>query len=239
MTAAILGWAGSSPRQLRAIAAWYETRGMAPIVATPDAFRAMAIPGGWRRQGRALAARLARTEGPIVVHAFSNAGFWTYAALLRVSGTSLLDRVAALALDSAPGFPPRLDARFTSRYAAMAMMPSLLTALRRPPALSHPMLDAPLRAFMRLWYHVSPLQIREAEGSLRVVAETGRWPILALYSSADSLVAAAHVEGFLGLVRDRPLRRVRWEDSEHVRHMIVHRREYFSALGALLGSLSL
>lgn len=239
--AAILGWAGSTARQLRTIAAWYEGRSLTPIVVTPRVFRAMAFPWGWSREGAALARRVEGARGPLVVHAFSNAGFWTYAAMVRAlveRRNEVLDRVSALVLDSAPGFPARLDARFTSRYSAMAMMPIVLRALGRPPALSHPLLDPPLRAFMRLWYHVSPLQIRFAERSLDVVRETGRWPILALYSSADTLVSAEHVEAFLAAIRDRPLRAIRWEDSEHVRHMIVHRREYFAAVSELLDAVS-
>lgn len=235
--AVILGWAGSTERQLRTIASWYESRGLAPIAVVPRVFRAMAFPWGWRREGAALARRVESARGPLVVHAFSNAGFWTYAAMLRVlaeGNSDALDRIEALVLDSAPGFPARLDARFTARYSAMAMMPIVLRALRRPPALSHPLLDPPMRAFMRLWYHVSPLQIREAEESLDVVRDTGRWPILALYSSADTLVSAEHVEAFLGSIRDRTVRRLRWEDSEHVRHMIVHRREYLAAVAELL-----
>lgn len=234
---AILGWAGSTPRQLRVVASWYESRGLETLVLAPRVFRAMALPWGWRREGGAVARRVERARGPIVVHAFSNAGFWTYAAMLRALSerhSPALGRIRGLVLDSAPGFPARLDASFTARYSAMAMMPIVLRALGRPPSLSHPWLDPPLRVLMRFWYHVSPIQIREAEASLAVVRDVGRWPVLAMYSAADSLVAVEHVEAFLATLRDRPLRALRWEDSEHVRHVIVHRHEYFAAVAELL-----
>lgn len=238
--AVILGWAGSTERQLRGVARFYRSLELAPIVVAPRVFRAMSLPWGWRRQGAALAARLIeaveRSPRPVVVHAFSNAGFWAYAAALRAlsrgrRGRRVLDRIGALVLDSAPGFPPRLEAGFAARYSAMAMMPIVLRALGRPPALSHPMLDAPLRAFMRVWYHVSPLQIRTIEASLALVRDTGRWPILALCSSADALVDVAYVEAFVATLGERA-RTVRWDDSEHVRHMIVHRQAYFDAVRA-------
>lgn len=239
----VLGWAGSTERQLRGVATIHRSLGSTPIVVAPRVFRAMALPWGWRREGEALAARLIeairREPAPVVVHAFSNAGFWTLAATLRAlsrrpDGELVLGRIAAVVLDSAPGFPAELEPSFTARYAAMAMMPSLLGALGRPQALTHPTLDAPLRAFMRLWYHASPLQIRELEASLRVVRETGGWPILALCSSADTLVPIEHVEAFVASAGERASV-VRWEDSEHVRHLIVHRREYVEAISALVG----
>lgn len=233
--AAILGWAGSTARQLRSIAGWYAKRGLTPIVVAPRVFRAMALPWGWSAEGRAVASRLATTRGPIVVHAFSNAGFWTYAAMLRAGAASLRDRITAAVIDSAPGFPARLDARFTARHAAMAMMPIVLRALSRPPALTHPLLDPPLRAFMRLWYHVSPLQIRTAEQSLEVVARTGSWPLLVVYSNEDSLVPAEHVEAFVRSAEGhRSVTATRFEGSEHVRHMIAHRSAYFDRVGAFL-----
>jgi alpha-beta hydrolase superfamily lysophospholipase len=184
---------------------------------------------------------LALDDRPIVVHAFSNAGFWTYAAAMRAlandvkGGAHVRDRIVALVLDSAPGFPPRLSPDFATRSSAMAMMPLLLRALGRPPALSHPALDAPLRAFMRFWYHLSPVQIREIEESLAIVRDTGRWPVLALCSSADTLVPIEHVEAFVASMRERrDVRVVRWRDSEHVRHLLVHRHEYLEAMRALI-----
>ncbi len=115
----------------------------------------------------------------------------------------------------------------------MAMMPMLLRAFGRPPSLSHPRLDRPLRAFMRLWYATSPLQVRGIEASLDRVRDTGRWPILALCSSADTLIPIELVEAFVASLGERG-RIVRWEDSEHVRHMFVHRQAYFGAVQALV-----
>lgn len=141
--ALILGWAGSTERQLRGVARFAHSTGLEPTVFVPRVFRAMALPLGWRLEGEAVAHTLVsafdREPGPIVVHAFSNAGFWAYDAALKTllrRRRDVLEHIAALVLDSAPGFPPRFEPRFAARYSAMAMMPMLLGALGRPPALA-------------------------------------------------------------------------------------------------------
>lgn len=196
----------------------------------------MACPAGWAAEGRALAAALDDgTTDPIVIHLFSNAGFWTWASALPRLDDVVRDRVVGVVIDSAPGFPERIEPRFYSRYAAMAVMPMILRRLGRGPALRHPLLTPPLQAFMWLWYHLSPGQRRVAEWSLSTVGETGAWPHLFLYSTADSLVPFAYVERFLRRVRDAA--HVRWDDSEHVTHMIRHRHAYFDAVARFLAPL--
>src|SRR5688500_4586980 len=103
MNAIILGWAGATERQLRSVARWYASKGVHAIAIQPRTFRAMAFPSGWAREGARAVAR-APAEGPLFVHAFSNAGFWTYAAML--GALSDRSRIRGVVIDSAPGFPP-------------------------------------------------------------------------------------------------------------------------------------
>ncbi len=243
----VIGWAGASTRQLRGVSKFYEAQsGGAPLTIRPRTVRAMALPWGWSDEGALLAEQLlARDPRSVFVHSFSNAGFWTYAATLRAlersrAGRALRDRIRAVVFDSAPGFPDRFEAGFTARYSAMAMMPLLLRSLGRPPALTHPLFDRPLRNFMRFWYHVSPRQIREAQESLDIVGATGRWPFLFLYSTADTLCLAPYIDAFIERSRAtaRPVRALRWTDSEHVRHLVVHRGEYFASIRELLCELN-
>jgi pimeloyl-ACP methyl ester carboxylesterase len=239
-TALVLGWAGSTERQLRLVKQHYAARGMTAIASVPDVMRAMAFPNGWAREGERVASYVVDRGGPIFVHSFSNAGFWTYAAMLRAlektsRGRAARDRIRAVVIDSAPGFPAQLDVRFTTRASTMAVMPMLLRSMGRPPALSHRYLDAPLRAFMVLWYYASPRQIRWSEASLDVVRRTGEWPFLFLCSKADALVPYEHVESFIASL-NRAHRAIVWDNSAHVRHMITHRHEYFRAIDELLGN---
>jgi pimeloyl-ACP methyl ester carboxylesterase len=225
---AVLGWAGSTPRQLRGVARFYRQRGGDPFTHCARVVRAMARPDGWALEGREVAARLAG-DAPIVVHLFSNAGFWTWAAALEAR-PALGARVRAVVLDSAPGFPSSIRPSFYARYSAMAMMPMVLRALKRPPALRHPLLTPPVRAFMRLWFHVSVDQRRFAERSLDTVAAVG--PHLLLYSAADELVPVHLVDAFFERLAGAERRR--FESGAHVKLMLEHRRTYFDAVEAFL-----
>lgn len=237
---AILGWAGSTERQLRGVVRWYAARGGRPFTARARVFRNMARPDGWRLEGRELAprirARLSRDDAPLVVHLFSNAGFWTYAAAWRELPPADRARLSAVIMDSAPGFPEHIEPRFYADNAAKAMMPMLLRALGKPPALRHPLLTPPVWAFMRLWYHASPIQQREAETSLALAREP-RCPHLFLYSSTDELVPAELVERFIQTLPPALVTAHRWTDSPHVLHMVKHRADYFARLAAFLADL--
>lgn len=83
---AILGWAGATERQLRGVVRFHDDADRRPFTTHARIFRNMAFEDGWAREGAALAARLRvrmrRDEAPILVHLFSNAGFWTLAAAL-------------------------------------------------------------------------------------------------------------------------------------------------------------
>jgi len=237
---AILGWAGSRPRQLRGVGAYYRRHGADAVHAhSADVFRAMARPDGWPAEGRAVARMLEDADPErLVLHVFSNAGFWTHTATLEALDPVVRDRIAAVIFDSAPGVPEKIDPWYYARYSTMAMMPMVLRAFRRPPALHHPLLTPPVWAFMRLWYHASPTQLARAEASLDVVIETGEWDHLLVYSAADALVPPHFVEAFAHRLREagRGVETRRWEDSAHVRHMLSHRVEYFERVAAFLST---
>ena len=236
---AILGWAGSTPRQLRGISGFYRQAGAEVITTTADVFRAMARPDGWAREGRAFAERLVALDpSTLVAHVYSNAGFWTWAATLEALPRPFLSRIRAVLIDSAPGFPEQIEPWFYARYSSMAMMPMLLGAMGRRPALKHRWLSPPVWAFMRLWYHLSPTQIAAASASLGVVARSGDWPHLLLYSANDALVRPHYVERFAAEARraGRTMELRRWEGGGHVRQMIMYRLDYFGRVAEFLRS---
>ena len=169
------------------------------------------------------------------MHLFSNAGFWTHAAAVEQLDASDRARIAAVVVDSAPGFPPHITPRFYASGATRAMMPMVLRSFGKKPAMRHPLLTPPLWAFFRLWYHVSPIQQRVAEGTLAIVREIGDWPQLYLYSGADTLVTPDLVEAFLDTLGGREVEHHRFEDSAHVLHMVRHRAQYFGHVAGLLG----
>jgi len=236
---AILGWAGSTPRQLRVVGGFYRRAGAEVLTANADVWRAMARPEGWADEGRKLADRLIAADPErLVIHLFSNAGFWTHAAALRSLPPSFRSRIRAVIIDSAPGFPERIEPGFYASHSTMAMMPMVLSTLGRPPALSHPLLTPPLWAFMRTWYHLSSRAVAAAEESLSVVRTTGTWDHLMLYSASDSLVKPTYVQSFIHRLRaaGRTVEVERWEDGAHVRQMITHRRAYFARVARFLAA---
>ncbi len=231
----ILGWHGSTERQLRAIARWYEARGHEVRTVITPTFRTMGIPGAWPAFGGRLAREVDGDARPLVIHAFSNAGFWTMSALLDAMPASV--RPAKVILDSAPGFPERIPMWITAKFASAAMMPGLLASLGRRPRLFHPLLSPPIAFFFGAWHLVARRQVRFMEtGQARVIARLRAVPLLAIWSDADALVPAEHVVAFL----DRAARagigveRLHFTDSAHVRHFVQHRVEYFARLAAFL-----
>lgn len=230
----MLGFAGSTERQLRPLASWYERRGSKAIAFVPPIVRNMAWSEGWALTGRQLRERVRATRAKkLQVHVMSNAGFWSYAALLEaLNDVGELELIEGAVVDSAPGFSDAIGGNFYAKYSTMALMPSLLTKTGREPAIEHPVLTPPMRAFMRLWYAARPDTIRRAEGSLELVAELAEWPQLFLYSHADRLVPSKYVESFIQRLgcRQRPTQAKCWADSPHIRHMLLHRREYFDAI---------
>lgn len=242
MRVLVLGWHGSRERHLRGLARHYETRlGAETLTHVPRSFEAMARPGGWAREGARIAERLARADAerplPFAIHAFSNAGFWSARALLEALPPALRARHRATLLDSAPGFPERVSARFTAKYASRAMLPGLLAALRLRPAHTHPVLTPPLTALLGLWHLVAPRQVRFMESSLEAMRAAHRAiPLLLVWGGADELVPAEHVERFAAAAERAgvPVERLFFPDGKHVAHMVAHRREYLAAATAFL-----
>ena len=58
LNVAILGWAGSTERQLRPVVRWYRDHGAEPLTHRAHVPRAMSYPDGWPAEGRRLARKL-------------------------------------------------------------------------------------------------------------------------------------------------------------------------------------
>ena len=230
-TVVVLGWHGSTERQLRVIARWYETRGHAVRVVITPTFRTMGRRGAWPAFGRELAREL---EGePLILHAFSNAGFWTMSALLD----ALPQAPSRVIIDSAPGFPEKIPMWITARFATAAMLPSFLASLGRKPRSFHPVLTPVVAAFFGAWHLVAREQVRFMEtGQARVIARLRGAPLLAIWSDADALIPAEHVVRFLdrAAAEGIPVTRLHFTDSAHIRHFVQHRGAYFAQLEAFL-----
>jgi pimeloyl-ACP methyl ester carboxylesterase len=227
----VLGWHGSTERQLRVIARWYQARGHAVRVVITPTFRTMGRRGAWPAFGLELAKELG--DEPLILHAFSNAGFWTMSALLD----ALPSKPLRVIVDSAPGFPEKIPMWVTAKFATAAMMPGFLASLGRKPRSFHPVLTPVVAAFFGAWHLVAHEQLRFMEtGQRRVIDELGGVPLLAIWSDADTLVPAEHVVRFLDHAARAgvSVTRLHFTDSAHIRHFVQYRAEYFARLAAFL-----
>lgn len=229
----ILGWHASTERQLRGIARWYEARGFSARTVITPTFRTMGVRGAWPAFGEKLARELDAERSPLVLHAFSNAGFWTMSALLD----AMRSQPAKVVVDSAPGFPEKIPLWTTARFASAAMMPGLLTSLGRRPRLFHPLLSPPAALFFGAWHVLAREQVRFMEtGQARVIGKLRGVPLLGIWSDADVLVPAEYVSAFLDRAEREgvAVERLHFSDSAHVRHFVQHRGEYFARLEAFV-----
>lgn len=233
----IVGWHGSRERHLRPLARHDASHHRADVIThVPRTFRAMRSADGWVEEARPIAERLAHAHAarplPLVIHAFSNAGFWTTAALLDQLSPELRAAHAGTVIDSAPGFPPRVSPSFTARYATRAMLPGLLARLGLKASHSHPVLGPPFAAFLYAWHLIAPAQVRFMEGSLARMRDAHRdRALLLVWGGRDELVLPEYVEAFADDCErsGAPLTRLYFPDGEHVRHLVTHRRDYLAA----------
>lgn len=241
----LLGWHDATPRHLRAVARLYEPLGHVVHAVVTSSGRSLARRGGFAEEGRRQAAALSRAHElsprPLVVHSFSNAGFWTFAAILEAleEHPFVRDAHVGTILDSSPGFPEDFDAAFTARTAPMAFLPGLLARAGRAPRHTHPLWSPVLGGLFGLWHLAAPTQIAFMQRALRVVreahapaADRAARPMLAIWGGADRLVERAHVEAFLERTESSgvPLARLYFEGSDHVRHLVSHRAVYEKAV---------
>ncbi|MBX7190848.1 MAG: TMEM53 family protein [Sandaracinaceae bacterium] len=249
----LLGWHDATARHLRAVARLHEPLGHVVHPVLSDSGRALARRGGFAREGlvqaRALAAAHAADPRALVVHSFSNAGFWTLAAMLEAlerEHPAVLLAHRGTILDSAPGFPEHFGARFTARTAPMAFLPGLLARLGRTPRTKHPLLSPLLGGLFGLWHLSAPRQIAFMRRALRVVRdahvphEGPPRPLLAIWGDADELVEARYVEQFLARAEEAgvPVERLHLPGSQHVRHLVAHRAAYEGAVRAFVARVT-
>lgn len=242
--ALVLGWHTSRPRQLRTYARLWSSRQLEPVSVVPDTFIAMARADGWQRNARALARDLARTHAseplPWIAHAFSNAGFWSLVALLSELRERHLDVFRAYRgalIDCAPGFPERVSAPFTAKFAGKAMLPGLLASLGLTPSHTHPWLGPPTSAFLGAWHLISPSQVRFIEQSqarlIEIHLELGA-PLHLVHAGHDELVLPRYVEEFEVRAAEAGVatRRECFARSAHVRCFLDARERYLERVDA-------
>lgn len=236
----LLGWAGSETRHLESYAAWYKEQGLETCIHITQ-ISGIADPSQAHTVIDFLAQRLRfnAANRQIIVHLFSNNGFFAYAALLRhpLSGDLLRTNVCAQVFDSSPGVPEPL----TTKQFAIMFQRALEGIFRKS--------GWPLRKLIGVVGGGAFGALYKLKGGIRdevmasrpTLREQGPLaPLWAIYGPQDHVVPEKWIEGFLQECESRQIKvhRERFEGSAHVEHWLVHRGAYRALLNRVVLSTS-
>ena len=211
------------------------------IVDVCRGFAHFALGGAWtdaRRLGRTLSRDEAENgEADTVFHVFSNRGMLVL-LLLRLTAPAATRRVKGIVYDSCPG-------RMTGVEFVKAVAAGTKDPARKAVAYVAPLLAAVAAATVVGWRLVLGAMVAHHAGALlfsrayhETVARTLPCPSLFVYSTADELVASSAVESVLARRRalnaSAPCDALRFTDSAHCAHGVVHADEYRDALRSFL-----
>ncbi|CAB3407156.1 unnamed protein product [Caenorhabditis bovis] len=240
----ILAWAGADQRHVDKYVDMYTNEGFRVVSLIPRCYH-YRIPNS--RVGfymsplfRAIDAKPGdfRTfaQCPIIIHSFSMNGvrglisFWKWTEAEETP--ALRDRIKGLILDSAPARPygkqdakamvwstPPIDAlekvfSEKTRISVLASFLNLRATLVIPLCATVPF----LRSFLSVYYYfLDKMDLPRDQ--------------LYLYSTADKMIKAKHVEKFVGkqMEKGANITSINFEDSEHVQHYRAHPEKYREA----------
>jgi alpha-beta hydrolase superfamily lysophospholipase len=225
--ALVVGFGGSQDRYFTPLLAWYRARGFDAELVIPSVAYAMVRPAHLALRAAALAARLAGARGRHVIHAFSNNGFITTSYVLdRLAARGASACIAALVLDSCPGFPPPGDARAVAHFFARGLGP--MAGVPSDHWLTHG-----IEAALVPYFAARPGLTRAVAGSpARFISARPPVPTLLLHGGRDTVVPAGEAEAFAAGEKARgvPIERLFWPGEAHVTAWIRQRAAYESAL---------
>ena len=232
----LLGWAGSERRHLETYASWYEAHGLETLIHITE-ISGIVDPAQAHKVIDFLAQRLrfVAAKRPIVVHLFSNNGFFAYASLLRhpLSGDLLRDNVCAQVFDSSPGVPEPLT---TTQFAIMFQraLEGIFSKSQWPIRKAIGLAGG--GAFGALYQFKGVLR-DEVKSSRQTLRQAGPLaPLWAIYGPGDHIVPEHWIEAYLEECEGRGMavHRQRFEGSAHVEHWLVHRGGYEEVLNNVL-----
>ena len=236
----LLGWAGSEERHLETYASWYEARGLETLIHITQ-ISGIAEPAQAHQVIDFLAQRL-RFVGearPIIVHLFSNNGFFAYASLLRhpLSGDVLRNNVCAQVFDSSPGVPEPL----TTKQFAIMFQRALEGIFRKSRWPIRKMIGLAGGGAFAMLYQLRGTIRDEVVASRPTLREAGpQAPVWAIYGPGDYVVPERWIEAYLHECEGRGIsvHRQRFEGSAHVEHWLVHPSGYQKVLNRVVENAS-
>lgn len=227
----LVGWLGSKERQLQNLSQFYQSLGCSTLVHIPNTFRMLGHPNGFSEEGEILRKKIENhPQSKLLIHTFSNAGFWASTSLLRSLRS---EKILGAIVDCAPGFDSETSWREFQRLSAMALLPSLLSAQGKKPAHTDAFWTPWAERFLGLWALVSPRKmhfIRQAPE--RFARCMGSVPILTLQAGNDLLIPHETVERFAKRAArsGAKFEKIRFAEAEHVRIGFSNRLFYRSQI---------
>lgn len=199
----LLGWGGCSERQLEPFAQMHRELGRETRAFICPMLRALLHFEGERRAFRAEAAWLAAAAAkrPVIIHSFSDNGFFSLCMLLSVlrespEGRRAIANLRGVILDSGPALYAAVGREFSARFAS-ALTPFCLRGLGLPAQQHHDLATPALRACFGLYQACWAGTVRRIVGAYDEVSfDYPRCPHLFLYSNDDPVSPRRDIEAF-------------------------------------------
>ena len=236
----LLGWGGSERRHLERYASWYQSQGCHTLIHITR-LSGIADPEQANRvlEFFAQQVRFYGVGRRIVIHLFSNNGFFSYMTLLRdpLVGDFLRHRVVAQIFDSSPGVPDPLSPQYFASMFQRALE-GIYQKSRWPIRKAIGLAGGAL--FGAVYHTKSAVrdEVMAARPTFR--SHSPQAPIWAVYGPGDTIVPMDWIEAFLLECEERGLRvhREIFEGSRHVEHWVVYGDAYRMMLNRILQGTS-
>ncbi|GLT30935.1 hypothetical protein SLA2020_057080 [Shorea laevis] len=261
----LLGWLGSKQKHLKRYADWYTSRGFHCITFTLPMTDILSYRAGGKVEQNIdllvnhLSDWLEEEQGKILVfHTFSNTGWLIYGAILerfQKQDTSLMGRIKGCIVDSAPVASPDPQVWASGFSAAFLKKHSVATkvlakssepdigvpaggrSVAEPkPAATEAALLLILENFFKVVLNLPSVNGRLSDVISVLSSGQPSCPQLYIYSSADRVIPAGHVESFIEEQRraGRDVRSCNFVSTPHVDHFRNDPKLYKSQLSQFL-----
>lgn len=260
----LLGWLGAKQKHLQRYADWYTLRGYHAITFTFPMSEIMSYQVGGKAEQHVdmLAQHLAdwseETGKNLVFHTFSNTGWLTYGVLLdkfQKLEPSVMGKIRGCVVDSAPvaapdpevwasGFSAALLKKQSvatkgstySEEASVELLADTKTLKEQKPAVTEAALLLVLKNVFKVVLNLPTVDRRLSDVLGLLSSEQPSCPQLYIYSSADRVIPADHVESFVEEQRKsgREVRACNFISTPHVDHFRNDPKLYSSQLTGFL-----
>ncbi|XP_051144051.1 uncharacterized protein LOC127260375 [Andrographis paniculata] len=258
----LLGWLGAKQRHLNRYAEWYASRGYNAITFTFPMSEVLSYQVGGKTEQDVedlvnhLTEWLEEEHGKnLVFHTFSNTGWLTYGVILekfQQKDPALAARIRGCIVDSAPVAAPDPQV-FASGFSAAFLKKNSVatkgsaandsgvtvgsrTSIEVKPAFTEATLLVLLEKFFGVVLDHPSIKRRLSEVLSLLASKQPSCPQLYIYSSADRVIPARHVESFIQKQRSsgREVRACDFVSTPHVDHFRNDPQLYSSQLTQFL-----